>query len=122
MWFFIILTQIITIPFFIIMFNFRLPENLISFILFILLTDWALSSVGTSVSCLGMRTRIGEILVPMFLYPLLSPVLISAVSITKELMLGHSYINYSFWIMIILTISIVFTLIGYFTFDIIADE
>ena len=122
MWFFIILTQIITIPFFIIMFNFRLPENLISFILFILLTDWALSSVGTSVSCLGMRTRIGEILVPMFLYPLLSPVLISAVSITKELMLGHSYINYSFWIMIILTFSIVFTLIGYFTFDIIADE
>ena len=122
MWFFIILTQIITIPFFIIMLNFKLPDNLISFIIFILLTDWAISSIGTSISCLSMRTKIGEILVPMLLYPFLSPVLISAVYITKELMIGNEYINYSFWIMIILTFSTIFTLIGYFTFDIIADE
>ncbi len=119
---FICLTQLVIIPFLILILGFRLPENEIAFIGFILLTDWALAAVGTTVSGIGMRTRIGEVLVPMLLYPLLTPVLISAVKITEELMRGGEYINYSFWIMITLTFSIVFTIAGYLTFDAITEE
>ena len=69
-----------------------------------------------------MRTKISEILIPMLLYPLLSPVIISAVRITQEMISGYNYVNYSFWIMIILTFAILFTLIGYLTFYIISEE
>ena len=95
-WVFIVITQLVTIPLFIFFLGFNIPEDIFSFIGFILLTDWALAAVGTSVSGIGMRTRMGEVLVPLLLYPLLTPVLISAVKVTSELMRGKEYINYSF--------------------------
>ena len=121
-WVFIGITQLVTIPLFTIIFGFSIQGNLIAFIGFIMLTDWALAAVGTSVSGIGMRTRMGEVLVPMLLYPMLSPVLISAVKVTGELMRGGEYINYSFWIMIIFTFSVVFSIAGYLTFDTISEE
>ena len=121
-WVFIVITQLVTIPLFTIFLGFKIPEDIFSFISFILLTDWALAAVGTSVSGIGMRTRMGEVLVPLLLYPLLTPVLISAVKVTSELMRGKEYINYSFWIMIIFTFSIVFSIAGYLMFDTISEE
>jgi len=121
-WMFIVITQLVTIPLFTIFLGFNIPEDIFSFIGFILLTDWALAAVGTSVSGIGMRTRMGEVLVPLLLYPLLTPVLISAVKVTSELMRGKEYINYSFWIMIIFTFSVVFSIAGYLMFDTISEE
>jgi len=121
-WVFIVITQLVTIPLFTIFLGFNIPEDIFSFISFILLTDWALAAVGTSISGIGMRTRMGEVLVPLLLYPLLTPVLISAVKVTSELMRGNEYINYSFWIMIIFTFSIVFSIAGYLMFDTISEE
>ena len=119
---FIITTQIITIPLFILILQFTLPKDIISFIFFLLLTNWSLASIGTTISGIGMRTKMSEILTPMLLYPLLSPVIISAVKITEAMISGSNYVNYSFWIMIIFTFSIIFTLVGYLTFDIVAEE
>jgi len=119
---FITITQIITIPLFVLILNFHLPENLVSFILFLLLTNLGLSSIGTTISAIGMRTKMSEVLIPMLLYPLLSPIIISAVKITQAMINNYNYVNYSFWIMIIITFSILFTLIGYLTFDIATEE
>jgi heme exporter protein B len=69
-----------------------------------------------------MRTKMSEVLIPMLLYPLLSPIIISAVNITQAMINELEYVNYSFWIMIIFTFSILFTLIGYLTFDIVSEE
>ena len=121
-WIFIIITQIITIPLFVLILNFNLPENYLSFILFLLLTNWGLSAIGTTISAIGMRTKMSEVLIPMLLYPLLSPIIISAVKITQAMINNYDYVNYSFWIMIIITFSILFTLIGYLTFDIASEE
>ena len=119
---FITITQIITIPLFVLILNFHLPENYLSFILFLLLTNFGLSSIGTTISAIGMRTKMSEVLIPMLLYPLLSPIIISAVKITQAMINNYNYVNYSFWIMIIFTFSILFTLIGYLTFDIASEE
>jgi len=119
---FITITQIITIPLFVLILNFHLPENYLSFILFLLLTNFGLSSIGTTISAIGMRTKMSEVLIPMLLYPLLSPIIISAVKITQAMINNSNYVNYSFWIMIIFTFSILFTLIGYLTFDIASEE
>ena len=122
-WIFIIITQIITVPLFIIILKFQVPLKLvIPFISFLLLANWALAAIGTTISGIGMRTEMSEVLIPMLLYPLLSPVIISSVKVTEEMMKGNGYINYSFWIMIIFTFAIIFTLIGYLTFDIISEE
>ena len=69
-----------------------------------------------------MRTKMSEVLIPILLYPLLSPVIISSVKITQAMQSGYIYVNYSFWVMIIITFSIFFTLIGYLTFDIVSEE
>ena len=119
---FIFITQLIIIPFFILLLNFVLPDDIISFFIFIIITDWAIAAIGVSVTGIGMHTRMGEVLTPILLYPLLSPVLISAIQIMDEMLKGNNYINYSIWLMIIINFSIIFSIVGYLTFETITDE
>ena len=121
-WIFITFTQMITLPVFSIILNFNMPNNYVYFILFLLMTNWSVSAIGTTISAIGFRTKMSEILIPMLLYPLLSPIIISAVQITENMLKGYDYVNYSLWIMIIFTCAIFFTLTGYLTFDTLAEE
>ena len=121
-WIFITFTQIITLPIFSVILNFSIPNNFIYFISFLLLTNWSISAIGTTISAIGLRTKMSEVLIPMLLYPLLSPIIISAVQITENMLKGYDYVNYSLWVMVIFTCAIFFTLTGYLTFDTLAEE
>tara|TARA_Y100001980_G_C14554838_1_gene342193 strand:+ start:35 stop:697 length:663 start_codon:yes stop_codon:yes gene_type:complete len=121
-WIFISLTQMITLPIFSTILNFTIPQNFIYFVLFLLMTNWSISAIGTTISAIGLRTKMSEVLIPMLLYPLLSPIIISAVQITENMLKGYDYVNYSLWIMVIFTCAIFFTLTGYLTFDTLAEE
>ena len=39
-----------------------------------------------------------------------------------EMLKGNNYINYSIWLMIIINFSIIFSIVGYLTFETITDE
>ena len=89
---------------------------------FIILINWGLSALGILVSGLGFRSKMGDVLTALLFFPLSSPILISAMKSTSAIYRGIEFEFYSFWIMLILSFAIVFTIIGMFVFDYILEE
>ena len=69
-----------------------------------------------------MRARISEILFPVILFPLISPLIIAATNITNSIINQAPYIEWQGWIYLLISILIVFGLSGYALFDFILEE
>ncbi len=121
-WIFIMGTQLLTMPLFSAFLNLKLGLNLPLLSGVFILTDWSIAAIGVMISGMGLRTRMGEVLVPVLLFPLLSPVLIGATKVTAGILKSEALADFNFWVMIILTFAVIFTLVGYLTFGSISEE
>ncbi|MBU4076802.1 MAG: heme exporter protein CcmB [Euryarchaeota archaeon] len=79
------LMEITTIPIFVVLFNYDL-KNIPGLALVIILGTFGFIFVGTLLSALTVNTRTREILLPVILFPVLIPVILSAVTATGTLL------------------------------------
>lgn len=112
---------LIIIPFFLFL-HLAVPPDWVTGLGLILLGNTAIMAIGSLVSGLAMRARLSEVLLPVLVLPLVSPVLIAAVKATTGILEEQPYSEYQVWLQIILTFSVVFGLLGYTLFDHITEE
>ncbi|MDP3102985.1 MAG: heme exporter protein CcmB [Candidatus Methanoperedens sp.] len=79
------LMEITTVPIFVVLFNYDL-KNIPGLALVIILGTFGFIFVGTLLSALTVNTRTREILLPVILFPVLIPVILSAVTATGTLL------------------------------------
>lgn len=77
---------------------------------------------GVFISGLTLSSRMSNVLVPLLMFPLLSPVIISLTKATQGSLQGLPVSDWQIWILIVSTYSIVFTLLGYGLFDYLMEE
>jgi len=87
-----------------------------------LLINLAIMAIASLVSGIAMRARLSEVLLPVLLFPLVSPVIIAATKISSSLLAGDPYPLWEIWLLIILTVNVIFGLVGYTLFDFITEE
>src|SRR3990170_4578548 len=75
------LMEIITIPIFVILFSYDI-NNITGLLMVVILGTFGFIFVGTLLSALTVNTRTRELLLPVILFPVLIPVILSAVSAT----------------------------------------
>jgi heme exporter protein B len=78
------LMEMTTVPIFVVLFNYDL-KNIPGLVLVIILGTFGFIFVGTLLSALTVNTRTREILLPVILFPVLIPVILSAVTATGTL-------------------------------------
>ncbi|RLG30051.1 transcriptional regulator, partial [Methanosarcinales archaeon] len=83
--FFMILMEIIILPLMVVLFNLDIIHILLPLGLVIFLGTLGFSAVGTILSAISVNTRAREILLPILLFPISIPVLLSAVKATNQL-------------------------------------
>ena len=116
-----IMEAIVIIPFF----KFLLieyPSDLLLFVVTTLLINLAIMSVASLVSGIAMRAKLSEVLVPILFFPLVSPVVIAASKISAGIMAGEPYQIWQIWLLIVISIIVIFSLVGYTLFDFITEE
>jgi heme exporter protein B len=116
-----IMEAVIIVPFF----KFLLldiPSNFILFILTAILINLAIMSVASLVAGIVMRANLSEVLVPILFFPLVSPVIIAATKISSGILAKDPYQLWQFWLLIIISIIVIFALAGYTLFDFITEE
>jgi len=116
-----IMEAIVIIPFF----KFLLieyPSDLLLSIFTTLLINLAIMSVASLVSGIAMRANLSEVLVPILFFPLVSPVVIAASKISAGIMAGEPYQLWQIWLLIVISIIVIFSLVGYTLFDFITEE
>jgi heme exporter protein B len=79
----------------------------------LLLGTWALTVIGTFFSALTVNLRIRELMLPTLVYPLMIPALMSAMTLTTQLMSGHPLgPDESLPLRMLVAFDIVFTLLS----------
>ncbi|MFL2998146.1 MAG: heme exporter protein CcmB [Candidatus Neomarinimicrobiota bacterium] len=109
------------IPFFIFL---KIPTNfsLINLIIIILVGTLAVTAIGCLISTITLQTRIRNVLIPILLFPSCTPIIISATKSTLLILKNKAFIDWSFWLLLMITFFIIFSLFGYIIFDRVIEE
>lgn len=118
---FILVVQCFVIPILGILFNQVVFTYLLEFFLLSAVGAIGFSSLGTLLAGMTSDIRFKEILLPLLLFPLLVPLLLASVSITKVILSGGGIAGASDWIRLLVGFDLIFLIISYLTFDFVME-
>jgi heme exporter protein B len=110
------LMEIATLPIFIVLFSYDI-QNLPGIILVIILGTFGFIFVGTLLSALTVNTRTREILLPVILFPVLIPVILSAVTATAAMLANGDISDISGELQILVIYDIIFFVVAQMVFE-----
>lgn len=110
------LMEITTVPIFVVLFNYDL-KNIPGLALVIILGTFGFIFVGTLLSALTVNTRTREILLPVILFPVLVPVILSAVNATGTLFSTGDIFEISGELQILAIYDIIFFVVAQLVFE-----
>ena len=119
---FITTTQLIVIAPFFKLLLLDTPDNLILFLSTSMLINLGMMAIANLVSGIVIRSSFSEVLLPLLMFPLLSPLMIAATKISHAIINSQSYEIWNVWVLIVVSIVVLFGLAGYALFDFIVEE
>ena len=111
---FMSVTEAIMLPIFSAMFNVNLFRPLI--LLALLLGTVGFASVGTLLSTMAANSRAREVMLPVLLFPIVLPVVISAVKLTAGVLDAATWQSLVPWVRFLVAFDIVFLVVSLMTF------
>lgn len=117
---FMLVVEAILLPLVMIFFNLSLLT--LPHILVLFLGTVGFAVVGTLFSAIAVNTRAREVLLPILLFPVLVPVLVSGVNLTGNLLDGKSLAEVASGLQMIVFYDILFAIVAYLTFDYVVEE
>ena len=121
----VIFIFIIEIPTFLLLalfFNYDISIGIEKIVVIFLLGTIGFASVGTLFSAMSVNTRAREILLPILLFPIQVPVILSAVQATAGALAGRTWSQISGWIKLLSAFDLAFILVCYVTFEYVLEE
>ena len=112
---------LIIMPFFLFL-GLSLPITILPGIGIVLLGNLGIVAVGVIVSGLAMRAKMSAVLLPVLLFPLITPLLIACVKATIGWYHVLPFSQWQFWLLIMTSYVVIFSLAGYIFFDHITEE
>jgi heme exporter protein B len=118
---FIFVTQLINVPVFALFANLSF-RNLPQLLPVLILGTVGFSAVGTLFAAIAGNTRMREVMLPILLLPLVTPVLLAAIELTSTALAGHPYDAMINWFSLLIAYDIIFFVVGLLTFDVIVQD
>jgi len=121
---FISLVELITVPIFVLFFiKDASGVNFFFFALIIFLSNLGISAIGTLLSAISINTRARDLMMPILFFPVIVPVLISAVKSSSVILIASNPITDLYaWLQVLVVYDMIFLLISYLTFEYILEE
>jgi heme exporter protein B len=119
---FLLMMQAMIIPAFIVLYNLNVMENFLMQTLVFLLGDVGFMALGTLVAAMSANLKAREILLPVLLLPLLTPLLIFAAGATSSILTGDDPSAYLSRIRFLGAFDLIFFVVSALVFEYIMDE
>ena len=117
----ILIVQIFLFPIFILFFKLNLTISY-EVVFLTLVTNWYISSLGNIIGGITLRSNRNEMIIPILLFPFSAPILLAIIRATEAIVGNYSFYEFSNWIFIIITSSIVVFILGIWAYyDIIKE-
>jgi len=91
---FLLLTELLLLPLFATMYNVPVVPVLPWIVLVFFLASLGISTAGTALSAISAQARMRELLLPLLMLPLLTPILVASTEITKALLDRTPYVQW----------------------------
>lgn len=118
---FISLVEVIILPLFMVFFNQPLTV-LPGLVGVVILGTIGLAGVGTLFSAMVIHTRARDVLLPILLFPVVVPVLISAVRLTAAILDNLPFDEVQKWLGLLIAFDVLFLAISFMLFDFVVEE
>jgi heme exporter protein B len=118
---FISLVEVIILPFFIILFNQSL-DMLPALSVVVILGTLGFAGVGTLFSAMAVHTRAREILLPIMLFPVVIPAMLSAVRLTSAILDHVPLADVSHWLALLVAFDVIFVAASFMLFEFVVEE
>jgi heme exporter protein B len=92
--FFLLLTELLLLPIFAVMYNVPVLPVLHWVVLVFFLGSLGISVAGTALSAISAQARMRELLLPLLLLPLLTPILVASTEVTMALLDRAPYVQW----------------------------
>ena len=109
----VLAVEAVALPVFTFFYNVRIAQQLPTLILVMLLATWGMTVIGTVFSALTVNIRLREVMLPMLTYPILVPVLMSAMRLSAALVMGQDIAgDNEAWFKMLIGFDIMFTAVS----------
>jgi heme exporter protein B len=117
---FIVIIQLIMLPVFTVLFDVPMLQPLL--LLVVLLGAIGYSAVGTLLASLAVHSRSRDVMLPILLFPVAVPVLISAVRASGGVLTAADWDQISPWINLLLVYDVIFVAVAFMVFEYVVEE
>jgi heme exporter protein B len=92
--FFLLFTELVMLPIFSVLYSVHVLPQLHNLLLVLLLGSLGISITGTALSAISAQARMRELLLPVLLLPLLTPILVASTEVTVGLMAPEPFMQW----------------------------
>ncbi|PFO03779.1 transcriptional regulator [Bacillus sp. AFS076308] len=113
-----LVVEIVSIPFLFLLFDFEFLGSLPFFILVVFLGSFGFIAIGTFLAALAANSKSSEMLLPLLLFPITTPILIGVVQATKIILTNMEKISSAIaWIQLVTAYDIIFFVVCFLLID-----
>jgi len=114
--------EAILVPLSVILFNFQFSGRIGVATAVLILNTIGFAAVGTLFAAMTTRTRRGELLLPLLLFPATVPIALAAVKTTTYVLAGRPFARYASWIGLSCAYDLIFLAAAVLLFDHVMEE
>jgi heme exporter protein B len=119
---FVFIVELMVLPMFVLFFNYDLGQALLPLLLIVFLGTIGFVSVGTLFSAMALNTRLREVLLPILLFPIVIPVIVSSVKLSGAVLGGKSISEAGAPLRILLSFDLIFVVACSVVFEYVLEE
>ena len=114
---FVILVEAVVVPVAIVLFGVKAAGGWLPQMGVLVLGTVGFVALGTFYAAMASRSRAREVLLPLLLFPMLVPVLLSATEASQSMMAGDPMRQAGAWIKLLATFDVIFVVASVFAFE-----
>lgn len=119
---FLSLVQLLTVPLFFLFFDLTLVRQWWMLVLVMLAGTLGFASLGTLLAAMTATLRGREMLLPILLFPLMTPNLLSVVHITSDIFFGGEWSEVWSWWKLLIAFDVIVGIVSYLSFEFILED
>ncbi|WP_423799056.1 heme exporter protein CcmB [Neobacillus sp. SAB-20_R2A] len=114
----ILVVEIVSVPFLFLLFDFKFLGSFPYFLLVIFLGSFGFIAIGTFLAALAANSKSSEMLLPLLLFPITTPILIGVVQATKIILTNMDQFSSALaWIQLVTAYDVIFFVVCFLLID-----
>lgn len=119
---FMLAAELVLVPAFVFFFNLDLGATFVRLAPVLFLGTLGFAAIGTLFAAVSLRTRAREVMLPLLMLPLATPLLISSIQSSADLLAGRPLGAVWHYVNLLLAFDVVFLVVGWLGFEYVVEE